>query len=389
MSLVFPNALAAKTTSLALAKGSFWFGMVCISAVVISLVAIQIDRGEWHSWPALLALVVLAGLGVLVASQFGTRPAVIAASAVVALITITFYAAVLVPNLRAFDTSDAIFLSLPKIAIVVFGMVVARQFTGITSVVVAYLIAETSVTAVSLLLGHGYAFDVPAFSCCAALVLIITLLKVSRRHTRSSEPELSLAGHEDRVAAELARAEHVSSAMVHDTILNELAVVGTVAPGLLSESAKNQILRSLAVRRAGSIRASDATAIVLGGDLATAVERAKSLGLEVSVAGEVSAFDTLHPRVSVALSLAVVQCLANVAAHAGTTTAELTIVATESELCVMVIDSGVGFVESEMDPDRLGLRQSVRGRIDAVGGSVQVWTSPGAGTAVSMLVPRR
>ena len=388
MSLVFPNALAAKTTSLALAKGSFWFGMVCISAVVISLVAIQVDRARVGAWPALVALIVLAGLGVLVASHLGTRPAVIASSAAVALVTIAVYAAVLLPNLRAIDSSDAIFLSLPKIAIVVFGMVVARQFTGITSVVVAYLIAEIPVAAVSLALGHGYGFDVPAFSCFAALVLIITLLKVSRRRTRASEPELSLAGHEDRIAAELARAEHVSSAMVHDTILNELAVVATVAPGSLSESAKNQILRSLAVRRAGSIRASDATAIVLGGDLAAAVEQAKALGIDVSVAGEVAAFETLHPRISVALSLAVLQCLTNVAAHAGTTTAELTVVATERELCVMVIDSGVGFVESEMHPDRLGLRQSVRGRIAAVGGSVQVWTSPGAGTAVSMLVPR-
>ena len=389
MSLVFPNALAAKTTSLALAKGSFWFGIVCLSAVFVSLVAIQAQRAGVRAWPVLAALVVLAALGVVVASDFGKRTAVFVAAAGVALVTITVYAALLLPNLRPFDTSDAIFLSLPKIAIVVFGMVVARQFTGITPVVVAYLIAEVPVVTVSLLDGHGYAFDVPAFSCFAALVLIITLLKVSRRRTRASEPQLSLASREDRVAAEVARAEHVSSAMVHDTILNELAVVGTVAPGVLSDGAKNQILRSLAVRRAGAIRNSDATAIVLGGDLAAAVEQARALGLEVSVAGEVSAVESLHPRISVALSLAVLQCLTNVAAHAGTTSAELTVVATDHDVCVMVIDSGVGFVESEMDADRLGLRQSVRGRIDAIGGTVQVWTSPGAGTAVSMLVPRQ
>ena len=389
MSLVFPNALAAKTTSLALAKGSFWFGIVCLSSVFVSLLAIQTERAGVRAWPVLLALLVLAALGVVVASDLGTRTAVYVTAAAVAFVTMTVYTAVLLPNLRSFDTTDAIFLSLPKIAIVVFGMVVARQFAGITSVVVAFLIAEVPVVAVSLIVGHGYAFDVPAFSCFAALVLIITLLKVSRRRTRASEPELSLASREDRVAAQAARAEHVSSAMVHDTILNELAVVGTTAPGTLSDTAKNQILRSLAVRRAGAARNPDATAIVLGGDLAAAVEQAEALGLEVSVAGEVSAVESLHPRISVALSLAVLQCLTNVAAHAQTNSAELTVVATDDEVCVMVIDSGVGFVESEMHDDRLGLRQSVRGRIDAVGGSVQVWTSPGAGTAVSMLVPRR
>ena len=389
MSLVFPNALAAKTTSLALAKGSFWFGIVCLSSVFVSLLAIQTERAGVRAWPVLVALLVLAALGVVVASDLGTRTAVYAAAAAVAFVTMTVYTAVLLPNLRSFDTTDAIFLSLPKIAIVVFGMVVARRFTGITAVVVAFLIAEVPVVAVSLIVGHGYAFDVPAFSCFAALVLIITLLKVSRRRTRASEPELSLASREDRVAAQAARAEHVSSAMVHDTILNELAVVGTTAPGTLSDTAKNQILRSLAVRRAGAARNPDATAAVLGGDLAAAVEQAEALGLEVSVAGEVSAVESLHPRISVALSLAVLQCLTNVAAHAQTNSAELTVVATDDEVCVMVIDSGVGFVESEMHDDRLGLRQSVRGRIDAVGGSVQVWTSPGAGTAVSMLVPRR
>ena len=389
MSLVFPNALAAKTTSLALAKGSFWFGIVCLSSVFVSLLAIQTERAGVRAWPVLLALLVLAALGVVVASDLGTRTAVYVAAAAVAFVTMTVYTAVLLPNLRSFDTTDAIFLSLPKIAIVVFGMVVARRFTGITAVVVAFLIAEVPVVAVSLIVGHGYAFDVPAFSCFAALVLIITLLKVSRRRTRASEPELSLASREDRVAAQAARAEHVSSAMVHDTILNELAVVGTTAPGTLSDTAKNQILRSLAVRRAGAARNPDATANVLGGDLAAAVEQAEALGLEVSVAGEVSAVESLHPRISVALSLAVLQCLTNVAAHAQTNSAELTVVATDDEVCVMVIDSGVGFVESEMHDDRLGLRQSVRGRIDAVGGSVQVWTSPGAGTAVSMLVPRR
>jgi len=388
MSLVFPNALAARTTSLALAKGSFWFGMVCIAAVVISLTAIQVDRGQVRAVAALLTLLVLAALGVIVASKLGTRPPVIAAAAVVAFVAMGAYSVMLMPSLRPIDSSDAIFLSLPKIAIVVFGMVVARSYTGIASVVVAFLIAEIPVVAVSLAVGHGYAFDVPAFSCFGALVLIITLLKVSRRRTRASEPALSQASVDDRVATEEARAEHVSSAMVHDTILNELAVVGTVAPGALSEGAKNQIRRSLAVRRLGSVRSSDATAVVLGGDLAAAVDQAKELGLEVSVAGEVAAVESLHPRVSVALSLAVLQCLANVAAHAGTSSAELTVVATEGEVCVMVIDSGVGFVVSEMHHDRLGLRQSVRARIDAVGGSVQVWSSPGAGTAVSMLVPR-
>jgi len=331
---------------------------------------------------------VLAGTGVLVRVPLGRNPASVAVAALVALAAIAFYAALLLPRLRGIDSSDGVFLSLPKIAIVVFGVVVARTYPGVTPVVVAWLIGEVPVAAISVATGHGYAFDVPAFSCMAAMVLIIALLRVSRVRTRASEPLMSLATEEDRAATEQARAEQVSSALVHDTILNELAVVAHAAPGALSDRARDQIRRSLAVRRAGGISVSDVATVLLSGDVAAAVEQARADGLDVTVAGEVAALDGLHPRTSVALGLAVRQCLSNVAAHAGTDSAELTVIATDSQVCIMVIDSGVGFVEAEMNGDRLGLRHSVRGRIAEVGGSVQVWTAPGAGTAVSMLVPR-
>jgi signal transduction histidine kinase len=84
----------------------------------------------------------------------------------------------------------------------------------------------------------------------------------------------------------------------------------------------------------------------------------------------------------------VLQCLTNVSTHSGADSAELTVLATELEVCVMVIDAGVGFVEADVEHDRLGMRQSVRGRIADVGGSVQVWTELGEGTSVALLVPR-
>ena len=389
MSLVFPNALAATTTNLGLAKGSFWFGLVCLGSAFTCLLLILVDRGQGRGWPALAALVVIAGGGVLVRLPLARRPVAVAVAAAASVAAICFYAAVLLPNLRGMDSSDSVFLSLPKIAIVVFGVIVARSYPGVTPVVVAWLLGEVPVAAASVITGHGFAFDVPAFSCMAAMVLIIALLRFSRERTRASEPVISRATSEDRAATEVARAEQLSSVMVHDTILNELAVVGAVAPGSLSERARDQIRRSLAVRRAGSIRASDAATAVLGGDVAAAVDDARADGLRVTVAGDVTALDTLHPEASTALALAVRQCLANVAAHSGTDSAELTVIATDSDVCILVADSGVGFVEAEMRVDRLGIRHSVRGRIAGIGGSVQVWTAPGAGTAVSMLVPRR
>jgi hypothetical protein len=387
MSLVFPNALAASTANLALARGAFWFGMVCLASAFSSLALILLDRGSGVGVPALVALLVLAGAGMLLASPVGGRAVVMAVVVVSTLAAMTVYAAVLLPNLRAFDSSDSILLSLPKMAVVVFGSMVARHHSGVVGVVAAAAVAEVPVVLVSLARGHGFSPDVPALACLLVLLLTLALLEASRSRSRASEPLLARAGRDDLDESDAARAVHISAALVHDTILNELAVIGTVAPGVLSEAAREHVRGSIArLRSTGEHGIPDAD--VLGGHVAAAVEQARALGLEVRVAGEVAAVDSLDTETSEALGLAVLQCLTNVAAHAGTDVAELTVLATELEVCVMVIDAGVGFVESEVEHDRLGVRQSVRGRIAGVGGTVQVWTALGEGTAVSMLVPR-
>jgi hypothetical protein len=387
MSLVFPNALAARTADQALARGAFWFGMVCLASALSSLALILADRGAVDGLPALAALAALAGVGMLLASAVGERPAVMAGCLVAALAAISVYAAVLLPNLRAFDSSDSILLSLPKMAIVVFGATVAAHHSGLAGVVAAAAVAEVPVVLLSLAGGHGFSPDVPALACLLVLLLTLALVRASRARSRASEPVLARAGRDDLAEADAARAAHVTSALVHDTILNELAVIGTVAPGELSDAAREHVRRSMArLRTIGERGVPDADE--LGGDVAAAVEQARGLGLDVRVAGEVAALDSLDPATAAALGLAVLQCLTNVSTHSGADSAELTVLATELEVCVMVIDAGVGFVEADVEHDRLGMRQSVRGRIADVGGSVQVWTELGEGTSVALLVPR-
>ncbi|GAB2453377.1 signal transduction histidine kinase [Conyzicola lurida] len=388
MSLVFPNSLAARTTNLALSRGALWMGMVCLSSAFASLLLIQLDRSAVIVWPVFLGLFAVATAGILVAIPAGDRVPVLVLAGALALVGNVVFAGALLPFLRTGDSSDSIFLSLSKIAIINFGVIVGRSRSGAVGIIVAAAIAEIPVALLSLQLGHGYSLDVPAVGCALIFLLILTLLDLSRKRSRTSEPVLSRASRDELVAGEITRAEHVSSAMVHDTVLNELSVIGTIAPGRLSDAARAQIQRSVALVSSDVARSPQAAQGVLAGDVAAAVEEARAQGLEVTIAGEVSAIDSLGPRISMALGLAVLQCLTNVAAHSGTNSAELTVIATDEELCVMVIDSGVGFVEADTHPDRLGLRHSVRGRIADIGGSVQVWTSPGAGTAVSMLVPR-
>lgn len=111
------------------------------------------------------------------------------------------------------------------------------------------------------------------------------------------------------------------------------------------------------------------------------------LGLDVDTTGDLTAVGRLDRNTSIALGLAVKQCLVNVIKHSGTEHAEVAVYGSGQLLSVLVVDSGRGFVESTATTSRLGLRMSVRKRMEAVGGRVDVWSTPGRGTSIMIQVP--
>ena len=82
------------------------------------------------------------------------------------------------------------------------------------------------------------------------------------------------------------------------------------------------------------------------------------------------------------------QCLINVVRHARVDEAWVSVLVSAHTVSVHVIDEGVGFAPGEVPEDRLGLAESVRGRLERVGGSARVWSGAGTGTSVHLVVPR-
>ncbi len=107
----------------------------------------------------------------------------------------------------------------------------------------------------------------------------------------------------------------------------------------------------------------------------------------MDVSGDLHGLDALESTTALALSQAIEQCLVNVLRHSGVRRAELVVFTAARELTAMITDAGSGFIESAVDGDRLGLRNSVRGRITSLGGSVQLWSNPGTGTSIVLTVP--
>jgi signal transduction histidine kinase len=91
--------------------------------------------------------------------------------------------------------------------------------------------------------------------------------------------------------------------------------------------------------------------------------------------------------VAAAIVHATREALANVATHAGTGEAWVSVTLAAGALRVTVRDTGAGFDPARVDPARLGLRRSITERLTDRGGRASVRSAPGQGTLVSLSWP--
>jgi signal transduction histidine kinase len=97
---------------------------------------------------------------------------------------------------------------------------------------------------------------------------------------------------------------------------------------------------------------------------------------------------TPPPEVGTEISRCVGEALRNVARHAGTDRAEVSVRDAGHGLVVEVSDRGRGFDPRLVAASRRGIRESIRARMKAVGGGAEVISAPGEGTRVVLRWPR-
>ena len=114
------------------------------------------------------------------------------------------------------------------------------------------------------------------------------------------------------------------------------------------------------------------------------VEDTYAVSVQVVVVGDGGLEESLP-----ALVQASREAMVNAAKHAGI--AELSVYAEvePGQVDVFVRDRGAGFDPALVSPDRHGLADSIRGRMQRHGGTVTLRTAPGAGTEVHLVMPRQ
>jgi signal transduction histidine kinase len=109
----------------------------------------------------------------------------------------------------------------------------------------------------------------------------------------------------------------------------------------------------------------------------------QSLKVEFSQQGNPTG---IAPDVSLSLYRIVEEALSNVARHSGASEAHVALIERAGEIVLRVSDSGRGFADAAGAASGLGLI-SMRERLQAVGGTLTIASTPGAGTTIEAHVP--
>lgn len=175
------------------------------------------------------------------------------------------------------------------------------------------------------------------------------------------------------------------AAHLHDSVLQTLTLIQ-------KQGDDPQTMRNLARRQERELRnwldpdRADRTGQSVRGQLdemATEVEDLHGVPVEVVIVGDC----LVNEPVAAALAAAR-EATVNAAKHSGAERVDVYAEIGENLLELFVRDTGVGFDPAQIAADRRGIRESLRGRMARAGGSVTIYSEPGAGTEVEVSIPR-
>jgi len=240
----------------------------------------------------------------------------------------------------------------------------------------------------------------PLLAGCGWLIVRFAGLVVLRSlpSVRGQIREIGLAYVAERQASELELGRRRSARLLHDTVLATLTLLAHSGVGVSHEALRSQarndahLLRQLRLGEPlfalpdAEYAPEPVEESTLGTTLETVRERFGGLGLDVAWHG--ASRIALPQPVLDAFLFSISEALENVRRHAGVDAAHVTITETTAKVTAMITDAGRGFVPEEVSEQRLGIKESVIGRLAEVGGAAKVFSSPGAGTTVLLEVPR-
>ena len=173
---------------------------------------------------------------------------------------------------------------------------------------------------------------------------------------------------------------------LHDSVLQTLTIIQRQAddPRRVAALARRQE-RELRSWLYGDDRNGSPEAVTLGAVVHAVtddIEAAYDVRVEVVRVGDAQ----LDDRIT-ALVAAMREALTNAAKHAGVASVDVYVEVLPNAVEVFVRDRGTGFAMTDVAADRRGIAESIRGRMERVGGTARITSRPGFGTEVHLVLP--
>lgn len=391
MPLGLPPHLATPTALTAIARAGHTAAAVSLIAVGLVVLTIQADLPDAIVWPALIVLIPMMVLLVLLERA----PSWFIAAGYLAVggLCVVWHSLIASTQLDTAVANDDYTIELLKVALILVVGVGPSVGASMAWVTAGYVVGEVASSAATLWLGAAWSFDGVTFAGWVLMMGLLALLRNRALTGRRAQTELYRAAR-DEIQADVRHGfNQRATALLHDTVLNQLAVITAAGPRL-PDSARAAIRADLeAIVGHEWFVGGEPTDRGPGGSgradrLREAVDEAAG-DLLVTIEGDLSGLDALDGETFDELGRAIVQCVTNVRQHAQTDRVEIVVGATAHDLSAMVIDGGRGFVVDMRTDGRLGVVTSIVGRLETVGGSATVWSQPGRGTSVLLRVPIR
>jgi hypothetical protein len=390
---VLPRIVAAGVSVFAVVRSGHAIAgivlVVCIPGITVTLERFS-DGGGDLVLP-ILALLVLLGLLALAALR--TRVLTLVLYLAVGSIANYFFVYEALAHHPGLLPTALVLLNRPETALVLIGTAGRRPLPAIAWGIGGFVSGAASTGLAELQLGYSLQFgNGPAITLANYCAVFLGLSIVQRSQRRRVPDFLQLRGETRRIEA-ARTTEQSTVALLHDTLLNDLALVIN-GPDVLDSRTTDRMREDVATLASASILPpKDAKALVAESDgslrnqMTQLVSDFQWRGLNVEFTGDTGTVARMTPGAVRAAVGALRACLENVLAHSGVDVAEIVVSTGEDYVTWTVNDAGKGFDPDAVQPDRLGLRSSVYGRVESAGGTVKVWSSPGSGTSVLFTLP--
>lgn len=368
--------------------------LIGIAALVLSftlLIEVAVRSGDVSVLGA-LAIWWMPAFAIAIVLAARPTSAWAVATVVVGLIAGTGFVATILQLLTAEQTRGLFLVEALAWSLLFVGAVTPRATNGMLWVAVGFIAGTVSLVAGHLIANREVQLSPDRLTDAVIMIVAYAVIAIGVRRRRNRLPELPSAELASRRQAAARHRERAAAALVHDTVLGSLTVLERGGM-VLDERVRQGIRRDLdAVASARATSIGVVSAAPFEGSFAarilSVVDELRWKGLRVDLSGTevVAGENVVDDPAREAILGAMAAALDNVRMHAGTDRAEVTIGTTERALTIMVVDGGVGFDEQSVPADRLGLRESIRGRLERVGGLARIWSNS-SGTTVMLSVP--